>query len=203
MHTYEVIQQGCPLRQAKKALILLHGRGSTALDILSLADSFADDSFYIAAPQATRQSWYPHSFMAEEAQNEPWISSAIEIVKKLVENTTKHVPLDKIYLMGFSQGACLALEFSARYAAKYGGIVAFTGGLIGKTQDEEKYQGNFAGTKIFIGTSDQDPHVPLIRSEQSKLILEKMGAAVTLKVYAGMAHTINEDEINWVRKFIF
>lgn len=203
MHTYQVVDQGRPLKQAAKALILLHGRGSTALDILSLADLFADESFYIAAPQASRQSWYPHSFMEEEAQNEPWLTSAIETVKKLIEDIAIHIPKDQIYLMGFSQGACLALETSARYATKYGGIVAFTGGLIGKTLDEKKYQGNFAGTKVFIGTSDQDPHVPLVRSEQSKTLIEKMGANVTLKVYAGMAHTINQDEIDWVKKFIF
>lgn len=203
MHTYQVVDQGRLLKQAAKALILLHGRGSTALDILSLADMFADDSFYIAAPQASRQSWYPYSFMEEEAQNEPWLTSAIETVKKLIEEIATHIPKDQIYLMGFSQGACLALETSARYATNYGGIVAFTGGLIGKTLNEKKYQGNFAGTKVFMGTSDQDPHVPLVRSEQSKTLMEKMGANVTLKVYAGMAHTINQDEIDWVKKFIF
>ncbi|PJD95935.1 MAG: phospholipase [Parachlamydia sp.] len=203
MHTYQIVDQGKPLKQAAKALILLHGRGSTARDILSLADMFADDSFYIAAPQASRQSWYPYSFMEEEAQNEPWLTSAIETVKKLIEEIATHIPKDQIYLMGFSQGACLALETSARYATNYGGIVAFTGGLIGKTLDEKKYQGNFAETRVFIGTSDQDPHVPLVRSEQSKTLMEKMGANVTLKVYAGMAHTINQDEIDWVRKFIF
>jgi len=203
MHTYNVIHSGQPLDKASKALILLHGRGGNANEILSLADEFCDDHFYVAAPQATNNSWYPHSFMAEEKLNEPWLSSAVKIIKKLIDDTAKAIPMDKIFLMGFSQGACLSLETSSRYATRYGGVVAFTGGLIGEKIDEKKYQGDFAGTKVFIGTSDRDPHVPLARSEQTKVLMEKLGAHVTLKVYPGMAHTINEDEILWVKKHIF
>ena len=188
MHRYEIIQQGQPLDKASKALILLHGRGGTAYDILGLANEFCDDTFYIAAPQATNRSWYPYSFMEEEQLNEPWLSSSIETVKRLIDETAKSIPKSHIYLMGFSQGACLTLEVSCRFAAKYGGVVAFTGGLIGQTIDETKYSGNFEGTKVFIGNSDQDPHVPLRRSEQSKQLMKKMGADVTLKVYKGMAH---------------
>lgn len=202
MHSYNIINQGQPLDKASKALILLHGRGSTASDILSLANEFCDDSYYIAAPQATNNSWYPHSFMEEEKLNEPWLSSAVEIVKKLIDEIAKHIPKNQIYIMGFSQGACLALETSTRVAAKYGGIIAFTGGLIGSTINEARYSGNFDGTKVFIGTSDKDPHVPLLRSQQSKEIMEKLGADVTLKVYIGMGHTINENEIQWVKNFI-
>lgn len=202
MHPTHVVEGGQPLEKASKALILLHGRGGTALDIMNLAHEFCDDSFYIAAPQAAHNSWYPNSFMADETSNEPWLSSAVEIVKKLIDQTAKMIPLDKIYLIGFSQGACLALEVSSRYAAKYGGVIAFTGGLIGRTINEKKYRGNFDQTKVFIGNSDRDPHVPLIRSEQSKALMEKLGADVTLKVYQGMAHTIIDDEIAWVNQHI-
>lgn len=202
MHRYHIVEQGRPPNKASKALILLHGRGGTAEDILKLSHEFCDDTFYIAAPQATHHTWYPYSFMAEEKTNEPWLSSAVETVHRLIAETSLHIPRNQIYLMGFSQGACLALEVATRDAAKYGGVVAFTGGLIGKTLDENKYHGNFAGTKVFIGTSDNDPHVPLARSEQSKEIMKKLGADVTLKVYHNMDHTINDDEIAWVKNHI-
>jgi phospholipase/carboxylesterase len=140
--------------------------------------------------------------MAEEKLNEPWLSSAIEIVKRLIDETSKFIPKSHIFIMGFSQGACLTLEVTTRFAAKYGGVIAFTGGLIGSSLDEKKYQGNFEGTKVFIGNSDKDPHVPLLRSEQSKEIMEKLGADVTLKVYEGMDHMINEDEIAWAKKIL-
>lgn len=203
MHNYKIVEQGQHIDKATKALLLLHGRGGTAEEILSLADLFCDDTFYVAAPQATNRSWYPHSFMEEEQSNEPWLTSAVDIVTRLIEETAKHIPKPQIYLMGFSQGACLTLEVATRHATKYGGAVAFTGGLIGETINEKKYMGNFEGTKVFIGNSDKDPHVPLERSEQSKLLMQRMGANMTLKVYPGMAHTINEDEINWVKKQIF
>lgn len=202
MHNYKIIEQGQPIDKASKALLLLHGRGGTVNDILSLGREFCDDTFYLAAPQASNNSWYPYSFMAEEKSNEPWLSSAVETIKKLIDETAIHIPKNQIYIMGFSQGACLALEVSARFATKYGGIIAFTGGLIGRTIHEEKYKGNFDGTKVFIGNSDRDPHVPLERSEQSKVLMEKLGADVTLRVYKGMGHTINEDEISWIKKFM-
>lgn len=202
MHADQTIEQGQRLDKASNALILLHGRGGAASDLLPIAQECCDESFYIAAPQAANNSWYPFSFMAEENSNEPWLSSSIERIKKIVDDTARHIPTDRIYLMGFSQGACLALEFSARHAAKYGGIAAFTGGLIGHALNVKKYNGRFEGTKIFIGNSDKDPHVPLSRSEQSKAILEKMGADVTLKIYPGMGHTITNDEIAWVKNNI-
>lgn len=202
MHSYKIVERGSSINIASKALIMLHGRGSTALDILSFAHELCDDTVYIAAPQATKNSWYPHPFMEEEESNEPWLSSAVEMVKRLIDETSTHIPKTNIYLLGFSQGACLALEASARFAEKYGGVIAFSGGLIGATINEKKYKGNFQGTQVFIGNSDHDPHIPLIRSEESKTIMEKLGADVTLKVYKGMGHIINEDEINWAKKLI-
>jgi phospholipase/carboxylesterase len=203
MAAHEVLSQGSPISKASKALILLHGRGGTAQDIMSLADSFCDEHFYIVAPQAPSGTWYPYSFMSEEKLNEPHLTSSINIVKKLIDETSKHISKSQIYIMGFSQGACLTLEVSSRFADKYGGVIAFTGGLIGSRIDKKKYHGDFKGTNIFIGNSDQDPHVPLVRSEESKELMEELGAEVTLKVYNGMGHTINEDEINWVKKNIF
>ncbi|MFA6916877.1 MAG: dienelactone hydrolase family protein [Parachlamydiales bacterium] len=203
MPPLEIVSTGTALDKASKALILLHGRGASAQDILSLAEDFADEQFYVAAPQAPNHSWYPYSFMEEEKSNEPYLSASIVNIKKLIDDIHVHIPKNQIYIMGFSQGACLTLEVTSRFADTYGGVVAFTGGLIGLTLNENKYQGSFDGTKVFIGNSDRDPHVPLIRSQHSKEIMEKLGAHVTLKVYRGMAHTINEDEISWVKENIF
>ena len=200
MHKFNIRSQGRSLEKASKAMILLHGRGSTAEDILSLGSAFCDESFYIAAPQATNQTWYPHSFLVEENLNEPWLSAAVEVVSRLIEETSKHIPKEHIYIMGFSQGACLALEVTAKFAAKYGGVIAFSGGLIGSKVDVKKYHGDFEKTKIFIGVSDHDPHIPLVRTEESKEVLEKLGAVVTLKVYKGSDHTVRQDEIDCVKK---
>jgi phospholipase/carboxylesterase len=199
----ELIQQGQQLEQASKAMILLHGRGGAASDIITLAAEFCDESFYIVAPQASNHSWYPHHFMVEEHLNEPWLSASVETIKKIIDDIAQYIPKNQIYLMGFSQGACLALETAARFAAKYAGIIAFTGGLIGQCIDVKKYSGTFDGTKVFIGTSDTDPFVPLKRSEESMELMRAMGADVTLKVYPGTTHMITQDEINSVKKIYF
>ena len=203
MHDYNILEKGKPLQQASKAIILLHGRGGSAYDIISLADEFCDETFYIAAPQATNNTWYPYSFLAPVNQNEPWLSSAIGIVKRLIDVTAQVIDVQNIYLMGFSQGACLTLEVAARYAQPYAGIAAFTGGLIGESVNQSNYQGNFNQSKIFIGNSDHDPHVPLERSQKSKDILQEMGAEVLLKVYPNMPHTIITDEIKSVKEIMF
>lgn len=186
----------------KKALIALHGRGGTSEDILQLANRLCDNTYYLAAPQAEGNAWYPYNFMAEDTSNHPWVDSSVEIVKKLIDKIARTIPKEEIYLMGFSQGACLALETAARYAEKYGGVIAFSGGLIGHTLNENKYQGNFAGTKIFFGISDNDSHIPLERVKQSYGLVKKLGADATLKVYEGMGHTILRDEIDWVKTHI-
>ncbi len=198
----EVLYQGPLITKASKAIILLHGRGGTAHSILSLIDRLCDSNFYVAVPQATNNTWYPYSFMAEEKLNEPYLSASVKDVNELIEQTAQYIPKHQIFIMGFSQGACLALEVTTRCAAKYGGIVAFTGGLIGSAIDESKYRGDFGGTKVFISDGDCDPHIPLIRAEQSKKLMEKLGANVTLKVYEGRNHTIIEDEIKFVKENI-
>lgn len=199
MHSYNIIEQGQKIEKASKAMIAIHGRGGSAQDILGLAKELCDSSFYLAAPQATNSTWYPAWFMSPAEENAPWLESAIETIQRLIEETSRHIPKENIYLMGFSQGACLSQEVAARDATKYGGIIAFSGGLMGKTLDRNKYKGNFSGTKIFQGISERDPYIPLHRVEESKIILESMGADVVLKVYPGDTHTVNADEIHQVK----
>lgn len=204
MHTKNILTAGRKLEEADKALILVHGRGGRAADILFLADELAVGDYALLAPQATGNTWYPYSFMAPLAQNEPYLSSALQNLKDLVADiNAAGIPNERIYLLGFSQGACLTLEFVTRNATRYGGVVAFTGGLIGDKIYEENYSGDFAGTPVFIGTSDPDPHVPVERVNASAAILTGMNAEVTKKIYKGMGHTISQDEIDVVSEIIF
>lgn len=203
MHRSSIIEQGPSPEKAEKALILLHGRGGTARDIITLAPVFCDETFYIAAPEANGNSWYPYSFLSPEEENEPWLSSAIDIVYQIIKGIEKYLPSEKIYIMGFSQGACLALETAARYPANYGGFAAFSGGLIGERINSEKYKGDFSGTRIFIGNSDTDPHIPAKRVIESAELLKLMGADVTVRIYPGMGHTITSEEIDEVKTIMF
>lgn len=204
MHEKKIRTAGKKLSEASKALIMLHGRGATAEDILSLASHLHVNDYAIMAPQATNRTWYPYSFLVPPAQNEPWLSSALSLLSDVVEDiVTAGIPHDHIYFVGFSQGACLSLEFTTRHARKWGGIVAFTGGLIGDRIFPENYEGDFDGTPVFIGTSDPDPHVPLQRVLDSIAMLRMMGAAVTEKVYANMGHTVSRDEIEKANSIIF
>lgn len=204
MHTKNIKTAGTPVNQAKKALILLHGRGAGAEDILSLATHLDVRDFALFAPQATGNSWYPFSFLAPPSQNEPWLSSALQLVKELVQDLNNHgITSAQIYFAGFSQGACLTLEFVARNATNYGGVVAFTGGLIGDRLYPENYHGDFKHTPVFIGTSNPDPHVPVDRVHATSKILKGLNAIVTEKVYNNMGHTINDDEIRLANSLIF
>lgn len=204
MHQKQFITAGKKWEDASKALILVHGRGASAEDILSLADHFKVKDFALIAPQATNHTWYPYSFLAPPSENEPWLSSALSLLRDIIkEIKAKGISTENIYLAGFSQGACLALEFVTRNAGRYGGVAAFTGGLIGDKIYTENYKGDFAGTPVFIGTSDPDPHVPVERVNESAGILEKMKAIVTKKIYKNMGHTIINDEINTANKVIF
>lgn len=203
MHTYNIVEDGLSRGKAEKALILLHGRGANAEDILILADEFNDGSFHISAPQATGNEWYPYSFLIAEEMNEPWLTSAVGTVKRLVDEISVNIPLNKIYIMGFSQGACLALEFAGRFPASYAGIAAFSGGLIGERLNPEKYRGRFSSTKIFIGNSDVDPHIPVERSNESADLLKSQGADVMYRIYPAMGHTITDMEVNDVKNFLF
>ena len=195
---------GTSLDEAQKALIMIHGRGGNATDIVSLADHLQVADYALLAPQAPDNSWYPFSFMAKPSYNEPWLSSSLQIIKDLVEEIkSRSIAAENIYLLGFSQGACLTLEFAARNATKYGGIVAFTGGLIGDKIYSENYKGDFNKTPIFIGSSNPDPHVPAERVIESAAILQNMNANVTRKLYNGMGHTISKEEIDLANQLIF
>jgi phospholipase/carboxylesterase len=204
MHKKNIVTAGNAIMASSKVLIMLHGRGGNAEDILSLATHLNVKDFALLAPQATNFSWYPYSFLVPPSQNEPWLSSALALIKELVDDVlSKGVSAENIYFTGFSQGACLTLEFVTRRANKYGGVAAFTGGLIGDKIYSENYKGDFEGTPVFIGTSNPDPHVPVERVYATTNILKNMNADVTEKVYTNMGHRINEDEIENANKLIF
>lgn len=204
MHKKDIKTAGKTLKEAKRALIMVHGRGADARDILGLASHLNVPDYALLAPEATNNTWYPYSFLAKPEQNEPWLSSALDLLKETVDEVTgAGIPSENIYFMGFSQGACLTLEFVARTAQKYGGVAAFTGGLIGDKLNEKNYSGDFNGMPIFIGTGNPDPHVPIARVKESVDILEKMNAKVSLKVYNGRPHTITQDEIEAANRVVF
>jgi phospholipase/carboxylesterase len=204
MHTKNIISAGKELTGGIKVLIMLHGRGGRAEDILSLTSYLDVKDFTLLAPQATNNTWYPYSFLVPPSQNEPWLSSALNLLKELLDElNAKEIPSQNIFFLGFSQGACLTLEFVTRNANKYGGVVAFTGGLIGDKIYNENYKGDFQNTPIFIGTGNPDPHVPVERVYATSNILKDMNADVTEKVYNNMGHTINQDEIEQANKVVF
>lgn len=200
----EIIKAGKSFDQAEKVLIMIHGRGGTAQDILSMAEYLNVSNFALVAPQADNNTWYPQSFLAPRAANEPSLSTALNTIKETVLDLEKEgFSKEQIYFLGFSQGACLTLDYVAGNAARYGGVVAFTGGLIGEAVDHRNYHGDFDGTPIFIGSSDPDMHVPVSRVKESTALLEGMGAQVTEIIYENRGHTISQAEITQVNKLIF
>ena len=204
MHKKNSITAGKELTKDGKVLIMVHGRGGSAEDIISLSSYLEVKEFTVIAPQATNNSWYPYSFLESPSRNEPWLSSALEVLNDIVDDLkSKGIPVTNIYFLGFSQGACLTLEFVARNASRYGGVVAFTGGLIGDKIYNDNYRGDFENTPMFIGTSNPDPHVPVERVYATTNILKDMNAEVTEKVYNHMGHTINHDEIETANRVVF
>lgn len=201
MHKRNILAAGTSLENAKKAMILIHGRGADARSILDLAGALDVEGFALLAPEATGNTWYPYSFLSPPTMNEPWLSSAISTVHELIDEViAAGIRAENIYLLGFSQGACLALESAARKAQRYGGLIAFTGGLIGDIIDRTSYSGDFAGTPVFIASGDPDPHIPVSRVRGSTAVLTEMGASVTEKIYPGIPHTVIQDEVDWVNK---
>lgn len=204
-----VAEAGAPLHRAKAAMILLHGRGASAQSILRMAEEFAQPDVAYLAPQAAGYTWYPQSFLAPLEANEPGLSSGLAAVRGVLRRIEQEgLSPEKVVLLGFSQGACLASEFSARYARRYGGVVALSGGLIGNAErpgaspPEDKtfdYEGSLEGTPVFLGCSDTDPHIPVERVHRTAECLKDLGGAVTKRIYEGMGHTINEDEVKYVR----
>lgn len=196
MHNYNVVERGTKLQEAEKAIILIHGRGAPPDDILSLADFFETENTYVVAPEANQYVWYPLSFLAPRAQNQPWLDSALENINRLISEIEKYIPTEKIFVKGFSQGACLTAEVTSRNARKFAGTGIFTGGLIGDKPDPNNYSGNFDGTPVYLSNGDNDPHIPLQRTEETHKILEGLGAEVTKEIFPGRPHTIMMEEIN-------
>jgi phospholipase/carboxylesterase len=195
-----VLTAGAPLDRARGAVILVHGRGGTAQDILSLADALEAPDLAWLAPQAPGNTWYPLSFLAPVAQNEPALSQALATVGTVVAAIADSgIPAERLVLMGFSQGGCLALEYAARNARRYGGIAGLSAGLIGPSGIPRDYAGSLVGTPVFLGCSDVDGHIPLWRVQESTQVLRGLGADVTERIYPDMGHTINDDEIAQLR----
>ncbi len=191
-----VLQAGEPLASARAAMLLVHGRGASAGDIMTIAGELQHPGFAYIAPEAADHAWYPKPFTAPFESNEPYLSSALSLLETLMARIGEHVPPERTILLGFSQGACLTLEFAARHARRYGGVVAFSGGLIGPDGTPRDYTGAFDGTPVFIGCSDIDPHIKRERVQEAGDALKRMGAEVTVRLYPGMGHTVNPDEIH-------
>ncbi len=208
-----VVMAGRPLGQADAAVVTVHGRGATAESILTLADEVGRPELAWVAPQAAGYTWYPNSFLAPIERNEPYLSSALELLESvLAKIQAAGIPPERTVLLGFSQGACLSLEFAARHAQRWGGVVALSGGLIGPpgtpreylseplshTTGERAGAGTFDGTPVFLGCSDRDPHVPAERVHESAEVFRRMEARVTERIYPSLGHTVNQDELSWV-----
>jgi predicted esterase len=196
-HTNQpVYSAGAKLDEASAVMILLHGRGAPAQDILSVSTYLAQPGLSFLAPQAEGYEWYPNRFIAPLEQNEPHLSSALALIDEIIKNVEEcEISGEKIFIGGFSQGACLASEYVIRNPRRYAGLLAFSGGYIGPLNMQRQPDGDLNGTPAFLGCSDVDPHIPLQRVQETTALLEKMGAVVTEKIYPGMGHTINEDEI--------
>lgn len=194
---------GVPLSKARGAMVMLHGRGASADSILTLAPELDAVDFAYLAPQAGGNSWWPLSFLAPIPANEPGISSAMQAVADVLQQIAgAGIPPERTLLLGFSQGACLAAEFAARNARRRGGVAVLSGGLIGPDGTPRDYSGSLQDTPIFLGCSDVDPHIPADRVHLSADVLGRLGAQVTMRLYSGMGHSINEDEIAAVRKMM-
>lgn len=206
---------GAALADAKGAVVLVHGRGATAESMLPLAKAWEAPGIVFFMPQAAGNTWYPYGFMSPTEQNEPYLSSALVVLDRLVENLLgAGIPLEKIFLGGFSQGACLATEWAARSAGRtlpsqeanqprrFAGIAGLSGGLIGPDGTPRNYPGSLTGTPVFLGCSDVDFHIPKERVLETAQVFEQLGAQVTTRLYPGMDHTINEEELTFVRQMI-
>jgi predicted esterase len=206
MHAHSgqpVVQAGAPLGEGRLVVILLHGRGASPDDILGLVPRFDRPDLTYLSPAAANNTWYPLPFMSETSKNEPWLSSALQTLGDLVADVERRGILrDRIVLGGFSQGACLSLEFAVRHASRWAGVLAFSGGLIGPPGTTWKNPGTFDGTPVFLGCSDVDAHIPKARVEESAEVFRRMGADVTLRLYPGMGHVVNDDEIEEARRIV-
>src|ERR1039458_2347553 len=198
-----VLTAGPTPEKADATVLLIHGRGADAESMLGLHGDLAAQNLTAIAPQAAGNTWYPHSFLAPLDANQPYLDSCLGRLGSLVADLlARGIPSERIVVLGFSQGACLTLEFVARHARHYGAVIGLTGGLIGPPGTPRNYPGSLAGTPVFLGSSDPDPHVPFERVKETEAVLRRMGAKVELRRYPGMPHTINEDELDVCRKLL-
>jgi predicted esterase len=194
---------GVPLTEAKAVMVMIHGRGASAESILTLENEFDVQNFAYLAPQADGGTWYPHRFIEPVEVNEPYLSAALDTIEDILKQVeAAGIPPEKTILLGFSQGACLAVEYAARNGKRYGGVAALSGGLIGAQLERATYPQPLVGTPVFLGCSDVDFHIPKARVEESAVMLRELGADVTMRLYSGMGHTVNEDEIAFVNELM-
>ncbi|HSV85204.1 MAG TPA: dienelactone hydrolase family protein [Levilinea sp.] len=203
-HVNQVLRMaGAPLSEARAAMIMIHGRGAMAEDILSLSAALDQKSFTFLAPQAAGNQWYPNTFRAPLETNQPWLDSALKRIGDLLKHLNEAgIPPQQVILLGFSQGACLVLEYAARNPRRYGGVVGLSGGLIGPDRLTRSLSGSLEKTPVFLGCSDQDAHIPLFRVQEASAALRSLNGMVTERIYAGMEHTVNLDEIEHVMHMV-
>ena len=201
-HGQRIVQGGDPLASARAAMILLHGRGASAEDIMTIAAEIQRPGWAYLAPQAAGSAWYPNPFTAPLERNEPYLSAALDMLSNLVQRVEATVPAQRVVLLGFSQGACLTLEWAARHARRYGAVVGLSGGLIGPDGTPRDYPGSFDGTPAFLGCSDVDPYIGKERVIEASEVFQRMGARATLRLYPGLAHTVSAEEIAEVRALV-
>jgi predicted esterase len=195
-----ILHRGPSLASARLVAICVHGRGASATDILSVAAAIQLDDVAYVAPEAAGHTWYPYSFLAPMEDNEPGLGSALGVLATLSDRLHEQaIPWKRIALLGFSQGACLALEFAARHARRYAAIVGFSGGVIGPPGTARAYRGSMDATPVFLGCSDVDPHIPLARVHETADVFRALGADVDERIYPRMGHVVNQDEIDAAR----
>jgi predicted esterase len=198
-----VLSGGRPVDQARGVLVLLHGRGASAQDILLLASELDAQEFAWLAPQAAGDTWYPYRFLEPTQKNQPHLDSALAVIGRLLKSLeARGIAGERIVLLGFSQGGCLALEYAARNGRRYGGVIGLSSGLIGADGEPRQDQGNLGGTPVFLGCAEYDDHIPQTRLHFSAARLKELGGAVTLKLYPRLGHAVNQDEIEQVNRIL-
>jgi phospholipase/carboxylesterase len=198
-----VLGVGPGLEESSAVMVMIHGRGASAQDILGITTELNAPGMSFIAPQAANQTWYPYSFLEPMEKNEPFLTDALNLLAATIMSIEEQgIAAEKVVLLGFSQGACLTSEFVARNARRYGGLCALSGGLIGPPGTSRDYPGSLDGTPVFLGCSDVDFHIPVERVHETENVLQKLGADVTKQIYPGMGHTINQDEINHVQSIV-